>query len=123
MRSWKGGCVLLVTATLSLGMPASPAAAATEVYPGGGSGFDGDAEGWEVTSASCNVPALCSASGGYDDSDGRPAGSVKAETSVSLNLVSLWRTARPRSPAQLHRPPRRPEQRQALNLDLRDDRR
>jgi hypothetical protein len=90
MRSWKGGCGLFVAVAISVGVLVSPAAASTEVYPAGGGGFSGDAEGWEVTSASCNVPALCSASGGYDGSDGRPAGSVKAETDVNLNLISLF---------------------------------
>lgn len=81
---------MFVAVAISVGVLVSPAAAATEVYPAGGGGFNGDAEGWEVTSASCNVPALCSASGGYDGSDGRPAGSLKAETDVNLNLVSLF---------------------------------
>jgi hypothetical protein len=43
-----------------------------------------------VTDADCNVPVLCSASGGYDGADGRPAGSLSADTNVSLNLLSLF---------------------------------
>ncbi len=67
---------------------AGPASAA--VHPAGGSGFNGDAEGWQVTEASCNVPALCTASGGYDGGNGVPPGSLAASTTVTLNLVTLF---------------------------------
>ncbi|HSS42335.1 MAG TPA: hypothetical protein VLK37_07260 [Solirubrobacterales bacterium] len=69
---------------------AIPAAGAANPYPDGGGRFDGGAEGWQVTEASCNVPVLCSASGGYDGGDGTPAGSLAAETEIGLNLVSLF---------------------------------
>ncbi|HEY6729431.1 MAG TPA: hypothetical protein VI039_00185 [Solirubrobacterales bacterium] len=68
----------------------APASAATSVYPAGGSEFNGSAEGWQVTEASCNVPLFCSADGGYEAGDGRPAGSLAANTNISLNLLSLF---------------------------------
>jgi hypothetical protein len=69
---------------------ASSAQAAS--YPAGGSAFSGSAEGWKVTSATCNVPALCTASGGYDDTAGKPAGSLAASSSILLNLGGLFKT-------------------------------
>ena len=88
MRSWRGGLGLVLAGVLALGVLAAPAGA--DVYPRGGGGFDGGMEGWQVTGASCNVPVLCSASGGYDGSDGQPAGSLAADTSIGLNLISLF---------------------------------
>src|SRR3954449_9948802 len=88
MRSWRGGSVLAV-AVLALLALAAPVAAA-DTYPDGGGQFNGGAEGWQVTGASCDVSALCTASGGYDDSDGSPAGSLSANTTIALNLVSLF---------------------------------
>jgi hypothetical protein len=90
MRPLKG-CFALLALVASGAIPMSaPAAAAADTYPGGAGRFDGGAEGWQVTEASCNVPALCTASGGYDGGDGRPAGSLVAETDIALNLVSLF---------------------------------
>jgi hypothetical protein len=71
---------------------AAPAGATTKVYPEGGGAFSTGAEGWEVTEASCNVAVFCTASGGYDGSDGRPPGSLKAETNIGLNLASLFKS-------------------------------
>jgi hypothetical protein len=71
---------------------AVPAQAATTEYPAGGSTFSGGLQGWQVTGASCNVPILCTAGGGYDDSDGNPGGSIAANTSIALNLASLFRS-------------------------------
>lgn len=45
-----------------------------------------------MTEASCNVPTLCTASGGYDGSDGNPPGSMAANTTISLNLVALFKS-------------------------------
>jgi hypothetical protein len=56
MRPCKGGLCLVLAAVLALAAQAAPAGAATSVYPAGGGGFEGSAEGWEVTEASCNVP-------------------------------------------------------------------
>jgi hypothetical protein len=90
MRSWKGGFGLVLAAVLAMGALAAPAGAATDVYPAGGGEFNGGAEGWEVTAAACNVAVLCTANGGYDGSDGRPAGSLAANTNIGLNLLSLF---------------------------------
>ena len=92
MRAWKGGIQLALAAVLAAGLLAAPAGAATAVYPPGGGQFSGGPEGWEVTSAECNVPAHCSASGGYDGADGVPAGSLGADTNISLNLLTLFRS-------------------------------
>lgn len=89
MRSWKGGLGLALTAA-SLLVAAAPVRAATAVYPQGGGQFNGGAEGWQVTGASCDVAVFCTASGGYDGSDGSPPGSLSADTNVSLNLLSLF---------------------------------
>jgi len=72
---------------------AGPAAqAATDTYPAGGGTFTGGAQGWQVTDASCNVPALCTASGGYDGSNGNPPGSIAANTTIALNLLTLFKS-------------------------------
>lgn len=92
MRSRSGGLLLALTAVLALGAMAAPARAAAGVYPAGGGQFSGGPEGWEATGAECDAPALCSASGGYDGADGRPAGSLAADTNIGLNLLSLFRS-------------------------------
>jgi hypothetical protein len=89
MRSWRGESVLVALAAVAATLFLIPAAGAA-VYPTGAGRFDGGAEGWETTEASCNVPLFCSASGGYDGGDGRPAGSLAAETNVGLNLATLF---------------------------------
>jgi hypothetical protein len=73
-------------------LSAGPAGAATSVYPAGGSTFSGGAQGWEATEASCNVPALCTASGGYDGANGNPPGSIAANTTIGLNLLTLFKS-------------------------------
>lgn len=83
---------MLAAAVLALGVLAAPVSAATSVYPSGAGQFDGGAEGWQVTEASCNAPLLCSASGGYEPADGSPAGSLAANTNVALNLLTLFRS-------------------------------
>ena len=62
------------------------------VYPAGGSDFDGGPQGWQVTEASCNAAALCTASGGYDGGNGNPPGSIAADTTVTLNLLTLFKS-------------------------------
>jgi hypothetical protein len=80
-------------AALTLCLVAGPAQAATNVYPAGGGTFTGGAQGWEVTDASCNVPApLCTADGGYDGGNGNPPGSIAANTTIGLNLVTLFKS-------------------------------
>lgn len=92
MRSWQGGFGLALSGLLALCVLAAPAGATTNVYPAGGGTFGDGAEGWVVTEASCNVAVLCTASGGHDGGDGRPPGSLKVETNIGLNLVSLFKS-------------------------------
>lgn len=80
-------CVAVAAALL-----ASPAQAATSVYPAGGGTFTGGAQGWEATEASCSVPLLCTASGGYDGSAGNPPGSIAASTTIGLNLLTVFKS-------------------------------
>ncbi|HEV7481944.1 MAG TPA: hypothetical protein VGO13_02465 [Solirubrobacterales bacterium] len=82
----------MVALTLMLSVSASQARAATSVYPAGGGTFTDGAQGWEATEASCNVPALCSASGGYDGANGNPPGSIAANTTIGLNLLTLFKS-------------------------------
>lgn len=88
-RSALGLCGVLGALLLML-LGAGQARAA--VYPAGAGTFSGGAQGWQVTDASCNVPLLCSASGGYDGGDGQPPGSIAANTSILLNLVGLFKS-------------------------------
>ena len=85
-----GGLVLIALA-LALGAGASQARAAS-VYPAGGGTFTGGAQGWEATEASCNVPALCTAAGGYDGANGNPPGSIAVNTTIGLNLLTLFKS-------------------------------
>lgn len=61
-------------------------------YPGGGSGFDEGAEGWSAGAASC-TPAelLCTSEAAYDATTGNPPGSIAAKTTVTVNLVGLFK--------------------------------
>jgi hypothetical protein len=81
-------CVAIAAACLVAG----PAQAATNSYPAGQGTFTGGPQGWVVTDASCNVPALCTAEGGYDGTDGNPAGSFAANTNIALNLSGLFKS-------------------------------
>ena len=83
----------MVGATLLMLLGAGQARAATNIYPAGGGTFTGGPQGWEVTEASCNVPApLCTASGGYDSANGNPPGSIAASTTIGLNLLTLFKS-------------------------------
>jgi hypothetical protein len=66
--------------------------AATATYPGGGNGFSEGAEGWSAGAASC-TPAelLCTSEATYDATAGNPPGSIAAKTTVTLNLVGLFK--------------------------------
>lgn len=79
-----------VCAVLLAGAGSAPAA--TTTYPAGGSGFDESSEGWSAGASSC-TPAelLCSSEAAYDPSTGNPPGSITARTTVTLNLVSLFK--------------------------------
>jgi hypothetical protein len=90
IRRMPAVCALAVVAMLLL--TAGQAQAATTVYPAGGSTFTGGAEGWQTTTASCtvNLPALCTADGGYDGANGNSPGSLAANTAFTVNLLSLF---------------------------------
>ena len=88
--------------SLLLLLSAGQARAATDVYPAGGSTFSGGAQGWEVTEASCNVPVLCTAAGGYDGANGNPPGSIAANTTITLNLLTLFKSTVTLAVAGLH---------------------
>lgn len=94
MRSTRGrlaaSCCAVVAAACLVAGPA--AQAATDTYPAGGGTFTGGPQGWQVTDASCNVPVLCTASGGYDGSNGNPPGSIAANTTIALNLLTLFKS-------------------------------
>lgn len=83
--AWPWAAIAVAAAML---LAAGPARAA--VYPAGGSGFDGGPQGWQVTEASCNAGGACTASGGYDGGNGNPPGSLSADTTVTLNLVTVF---------------------------------
>ena len=70
---------------------AGPAGAATTSYPGGGSNFAADAQGWTGSQSSCDVPVggLCSASTTYEPGAGSPAGSISTRVDVTVNLLGL----------------------------------
>jgi hypothetical protein len=71
---------------------AARAQAATDVYPTGGSGFTNSAEGWTPGGVSCEpVTLLCTPEAAYDGTAGNPPGSISARTTVTLNLVSLFK--------------------------------
>jgi hypothetical protein len=82
-------CVAVAAACLVAGPAAQ---AATDIYPAGGGTFTGGPQGWQVTDAGCNVPTLCTASGGYDGSNGNPPGSFAANTTITLNLLTLFKS-------------------------------
>lgn len=81
---------MAVVATLLLA--AGHAQASDNVHPAGGGTFSGGVQGWQVTEASCNVPSACTASGGYDGANGNPPGSIAANTTVTLNLLTLFKS-------------------------------
>jgi hypothetical protein len=87
---WVGALCGLVAALLLL--LAGQARAASTVYPAGGSGFDSGAEGWSPGVASCApLAVLCSSEAVYDSGTGNPPGSIAAQTTVTVNLVDLFK--------------------------------
>jgi hypothetical protein len=88
---WMLGLCGVAGATLLMLLSAGQAGAAS-TYPAGGGTFSDGAQGWQVTEASCNVPYLCSANGGYDGGNGDPPGSIAANTAIALNLGSLFKS-------------------------------
>jgi hypothetical protein len=96
--SWKGrikvggGIVSVLAAVVAIcGAVAAQAAS----YPAGGGAFSGGPEGWKVSGEpKCNIGVLgtigvCKASGGYDEANGHPAGSLAADTEIVVNLGGL----------------------------------
>jgi hypothetical protein len=71
---------------------AGPAQAATDVYPPGGGTFTGGPQGWLTTNASCNIAVLCTAEGGYDGTNGNPPGSYAVNTTIGLNVVTVFKS-------------------------------
>jgi hypothetical protein len=66
--------------------------AATTVYPAGGSSFTGGVEGWSPGAVSCTpITLFCTPEAVYDGTAGNPPGSISARTTVTLNLISLFR--------------------------------
>jgi hypothetical protein len=91
-RAKAGISAALAAGAVALFLLAAPVSAMGAVHPAGGGTFDGGAQGWRVTAASCDVPASCTAGGGYDDGNGNPPGSFVAQTNVALNLVTVFRS-------------------------------
>jgi hypothetical protein len=87
---WAGAlCGLLTTLLL---LTAGQARAASTVYPSGGSGFDSGTEGWSPGGTSCAPLAiLCTSEAAYDPDTGNPAGSIAAQTTVTVNLINLFK--------------------------------
>jgi len=74
-------------------LTAAPAQAATDSYPAGKGTFSGGPQGWITTAASCNLGApLCTAEGTYDGANGNPAGSYAANTTIALNVLTLFKS-------------------------------
>ena len=95
MRSTQGRLKLLaIICCVAVGaLTAAPAQAATDVYPAGKGTFSGGPQGWMTTAASCNIAApLCTADGAYDPGNGNPAGSYAANTTIALNVLTLFKS-------------------------------
>ncbi len=86
-RRWAVAAGALAAVLIALGAGQARAA----VYPAGGSTFTAGPEGWKVSAASCSVALLCTAEGGYDASEGNPAGSLTAKSNITVNLASLFK--------------------------------
>lgn len=96
MRSRQGRLRLLTTlccVVAAAALTAAPAQAATDVYPAGKGTFSGGPQGWMTTAASCNLGAsLCTAEGTYDGASGNPAGSYAANTTIAVNVLTLFKS-------------------------------
>lgn len=94
-----GGSGLAVFACAAALAFTGQAEAATTAYPAGGSGFDGDSQGWVGSDQECSVTLLtlplpvlntCTSTTEHDAAAGNPPGSITARTNVSINLLSLF---------------------------------
>lgn len=86
--------VMVLAGAMCVGLlaVAGTASAATATYPGGGSGFDNGGEGWSAEAASCSPAGLlCTSEAAYDATAGKPPGSIAAKTTVTVNLVGLFK--------------------------------
>lgn len=85
------GLVALIVATLAL---TGLARGAVTTYPAGGSTFDGDAQGWTGSDASCSllsgINVLCSSDTAFEPANGNPGGAIAAEVDVTLNLLGVF---------------------------------
>jgi hypothetical protein len=90
----KGALVAFCATVAAICMLAASAQAAT-VYPPGGGSFKDNAQGWETVKAECNVlsllplPPACKSTGEWDEVEGNPAGSLRAEIAPGLQLLDL----------------------------------
>lgn len=79
-------------ALIAMSISVAPAAAAITVYPAGGSAFTSSPEGWSPGEVSCAPAALlCTPEAVHETSVGNPAGSIAAKTTVTLNLLNLFK--------------------------------
>jgi hypothetical protein len=83
---------VLVIAVASACLMAGPAFADSTTYPAGGNGFNDGAEGWTPTGGSCEpIALLCDSEVIQDPSNGNPGGSLAMQTTLTVNLVDLFR--------------------------------
>jgi hypothetical protein len=91
-RGRQGFVAAVCSAALAAALFAAPAQAATNVYPAAAGTFTGGPQGWLTTEANCSVAVLCTAEGGYDGADGSPAGSYAVNTTIALNVATLFKS-------------------------------
>jgi hypothetical protein len=93
-RSVAGKLGLAAFACAAALATAGQATAATTAYPDGGSGFDGDAQGWVGTDAACTPNILlviaCSSANEHAPDAGNPGGSIATTASVTLNVGQVF---------------------------------
>jgi Ca2+-binding RTX toxin-like protein len=85
------GGILCVVVFAALGV----AGAGADVNPAGGSNFDANDNGWQVTTAECRfgegeAGGLCTATGGQVPDGGNPGGALRARTEVLANSGGLF---------------------------------
>ncbi|HYI79934.1 MAG TPA: calcium-binding protein [Thermoleophilaceae bacterium] len=89
-RSVAGGFSLVVFACAAALALAGQAGAATTAYPVGANGFDGGADGWVGSGATCTIPVLtCETTNVHDPAVGNPPGSIATVVDVPLAAVGL----------------------------------
>ncbi len=89
-RSAAGGLGLATVACAAALALAGQAQAATTAYPSGGSGFDGGAQDWGGSDATCTIPLLlCSTANEYAPDVGNPPGSIATVVEPPAVAVGL----------------------------------